>query len=154
MCVCVREKFYTHSVCSVSSSPLSINFSIFDGIAHAHHWFHCKFRRTNSPRSTKKFFLQYTRALRTEWERTYSLHFQLQKGDGAIIKFQRTSEKKLKKIKVDFVCFSQFLKSTNVNFLHQFTRKKRSINWGNIKFSSNQSNFRHTGKITTKSLAN
>lgn len=54
VCVCICTwKILVHF--TLSSSPLSINFSIFDGIAHAHHWFDCKFRRTYNPRSAKKF---------------------------------------------------------------------------------------------------
>lgn len=102
-CSICTWKIFIHF--TLSSSPLSINFSIFDGIAHAHHWFHCKFRRTYNPRSMKKFFL-YAQAWRTEWERTHPLQFSTSKSDGAIIKF-----KEEKKISRNFF-LSQFLKST------------------------------------------
>lgn len=69
-------------------------------------------------------------------------------------KIPKNKWKKIEENQSRIRLFFPIFKINECKFSTPIYQLKRSIiNWGNIKFSSNQSNFRHTGKITTKSLA-
>lgn len=61
----------------LSSSPLSINFPTFDGVAHAHGGFDCKFCRTTHVRGEEIFLNMHKPGEQSE--RGHTLQFRLQK---------------------------------------------------------------------------
>lgn len=82
LCVCLWKSLM---VC-LSSSPLSINFSIFDGIAHAHRWIRLQISSHVQPTFTAKEIFSLRHKPDEQSERGHTIHVGTSRSDGAIVK--------------------------------------------------------------------